>query len=302
MAKLKKMKGCLGENALTFATMVGVITGVVLGVILKSAKEGRYTEREAMYVAYVGKLFLNMLKCVIIPLIIPSLIAAVGSLDLSLSGKVGGRAIAYYMLTTVLAVILGIILVTSIRPGVASNEELENSPTAGKGRNVTTADTLMDLLRNSLPPNIVQATVQQYQTMLIYPGPGVTDDNGIIRNETDRTTWKYKGAWSNSTNILGLVVFSIVTGIAIAMCGEEGEPLLKFFQSVSVVMMKVTTWIIYLAPVGVCFLIAGQIIMMKSFADTFAKLGWYFATVLIGLFVHGGLVLPTIYCKKRKKL
>ena len=95
----------------------------------------------------------------------------------------------------------------------------------------------------------------------------------------------------------GLVVFSIVTGIAIVACGEGGKPLLRFFQSVSVVMMKVTTWIIYLAPVGVCFLIAGQILEMKSFSETFAKLGLYFATVLVGLGVHGCIVLPLLFGK-----
>ena len=60
-----------------------------------------------MYVSYVGKLFLRMLKALILPLIIPSLVAAVGSLDMSISGKVGGRAVGYYMATTVMAVILG---------------------------------------------------------------------------------------------------------------------------------------------------------------------------------------------------
>ena len=75
-----------------------------------------------MYVAYVGKLFLRMLKALILPLIIPSLVAAVGSLDMSISGKVGGRAVAYYMSTTVLAVILGIILVSSIHPGQPGND------------------------------------------------------------------------------------------------------------------------------------------------------------------------------------
>ena len=73
-----------------------------------------------MYIGYVGKLFLRMLKALILPLIIPSLIAAIGQLDMSLSGKVGGRAVAYYMITTVLAVILGIILVTSIQPGYSA--------------------------------------------------------------------------------------------------------------------------------------------------------------------------------------
>merc|ERR1719209_1667614 len=59
-----------------------------------------------MYVKYVGELFLNMLKCVIIPLVIPSLIASIGSMNIALSGKVGLRAIVYYVSTTLLAVVL----------------------------------------------------------------------------------------------------------------------------------------------------------------------------------------------------
>merc|ERR1719244_398659 len=249
-----------------------------------------------MYVSYIGKLFLNMLKCVIIPLIIPSLISAIGSLDLSLSGKVGLRAIVYYLSTTVFAVILGIILVVSIRPGGGADKDDFDGGEQTK-RNVTTADTLMDLVRNCFPPNFIQATVQQYKTELIYPGEvNKTDDRtGAMIYHTDKDTWMFKSAWSSSTNILGLVVFSVVTGIAIAMCGEEGKPLLKFFESVSIVMMKVTTWIIHLAPVGVLFLIAGQLLEMKDIAGEFAKLGIYFVTVLAGLFIHGCIVLPLIY-------
>ena len=112
--------GCMKGNILTIATMVGVICGVVLGILLRTRAEP-WSPREAMYVSYVGKLFLQMLKCVIIPLIIPSLISSVGSLDLNLSGRVGGRAVAYYMITTVLAVILGIILVTTVRPGAGQS-------------------------------------------------------------------------------------------------------------------------------------------------------------------------------------
>lgn len=61
-----------------------------------------------------------------------------------------------------------------------------------------------------------------------------------------------------------------------------------------------TTWIIYLAPVGVLFLIAGQIMAMDDFGDTFARLGWYFCTVLIGLFVHGFIVLPLIFSRAKR--
>jgi len=106
----------------------------------------------------------------------------------------------------------------------------------------------------------------------------------------------------HSSNILGLVVFSIVTGIAIAISGEDGKPLLSFFESVSIVMMRITTWIIHLAPIGVCFLVAGQLLKMKDVGAEFRKLGWYFLVVMLGLGIHGLLVLPLIYTIACRKL
>jgi len=85
-----------------------------------------------------------MLKALILPLIVSSLISAIGSLDLSLSGRIGARAVGYYMTTTIFAVVLGIFLVVAIHPGKIGSEPI-NSKT--QGRNVTTADTLMDLVR-----------------------------------------------------------------------------------------------------------------------------------------------------------
>ena len=81
----KSVKKVLKDNALTLATLAGVLIGIILGVCLRTRDES-YTKREVMYVKFLGTLFLNMLKSIIIPLIIPSLIVAVGSLDLKLSG------------------------------------------------------------------------------------------------------------------------------------------------------------------------------------------------------------------------
>ena len=91
-----------------------------------------------------GDLFLRILKSLILPLIISSMISAVGSLDLSVSGRIGTRAIVYYMTTTVSAVILGIILVLTIHPGEGSDAGIVRG---GSIRHVTTADMLMDLIR-----------------------------------------------------------------------------------------------------------------------------------------------------------
>ena len=145
--------GCLRGNLLTLLTVTGVILGVVLGFVLREAQD-EWTQREVVYVKFVGDLFLRMLKALILPLIVASLVSAIGSLDLNLSGRIGVRAVVYYMLTTVCAVILGIVLVVTIQPGKGGdrNQKLEEQ----EARNVTTPDTLMDLVRyKSLKINFI---------------------------------------------------------------------------------------------------------------------------------------------------
>jgi Na+/H+-dicarboxylate symporter len=140
----QRVKSCLRGNLLTFLTVIGVFGGVILGVILRYSRDGMWTEREVMYVSYFGDIFLQMLKSLILPLIVASIITAIGGLDLSLSGKIGARAIAYYLCTTISAVILGMILVSIMHPGQGNASEIHKS---GTSRNVTTVDTLLDLVR-----------------------------------------------------------------------------------------------------------------------------------------------------------
>merc|ERR1712045_783225 len=97
------------------------------------------------------------------------------------------------------------------------------------------------------------------------------------------------------TNILGLVFFAVFLGVTLAIMEERGKPLLDFFTCLSEAMMTITTWVIYMAPIGVFFLIGGQILEMKDFSVVAGQLGLYFMTVLVGLFVHGFVVLPIIF-------
>jgi Na+/H+-dicarboxylate symporter len=103
-------------------------------------------------------------------------------------------------------------------------------------------------------------------------------------------------------NILGLVFFSVFLGVTLAVMGEKGKPLMEFFTCLSEAMMTITTWVIYMAPVGVFFLIGGQILEMDDFSVVAGQLGKYFMTVLLGLFVHGFIVLPIIYTATTRKL
>ena len=195
------------------ATLGGVLLGVALGMILKASYDQPWSERDAMYVKFIGELFLNMLKGIIIPLIVPALIASIGSLSTKVAGKVGLRAVVYYMTTTVFAVILGITLVLTIKPGAGKKND--NGHT-GPRRNMTTADTMMDLLRNCVPVNVVGATIQQARTELevifIPYSPAITDSffqwpGGVTKSETgaaidpaDKSTWNMNIKTVNNTN------------------------------------------------------------------------------------------------------
>ncbi|CAB3376820.1 Hypothetical predicted protein [Cloeon dipterum] len=276
----------LKENALTIFTVAGVIAGTVLGISLRASREEKWTPREIMYVSYIGDLFLRMLKSLILPLIVASLISAIGSLDLSLSGRIGGRAIFYYLTTTICAVVLGIILVVTIHPGRGDSESIAR---AGTSRNVTTVDTLMDLVRNMFPPNLVQACISQYRTVLKMPPP---NENGTVKSLHE---WEITHEYADGTNILGLVVFSTVMGITLGKMGPKGAPLLGFFSSLSQAMMIITSWVIWVSPIGVLFLIAAKLLEMESFDVIVGQLGMYFMTVLVGIFFHGFVVLPIIF-------
>jgi Na+/H+-dicarboxylate symporter len=139
------------EHLLTILTISAVVLGVIAGIIVRTAgldgDKDKFPVRTVMYVNFIGDIFLRILKSLILPLIVSSLVSAVGSLDISLSKKIGTRAIAYYMLTTVMAVILGIILVTTIRPGGDGLDDKEKSATKQSTRPVTTPDTMLDLVR-----------------------------------------------------------------------------------------------------------------------------------------------------------
>ncbi|KAJ8921827.1 hypothetical protein NQ315_008459 [Exocentrus adspersus] len=268
-----KYWACFKSNLLVILTLCGVFLGIILGVSLRG---NDWTPKQQEYVGYVGDVFLQMLKSLIVPLIVSSLVSAIANLDLSLSGKIARRAVCYYLTTTPMAVVLGMILVVTIKPGKGNVGDWDTDPNGTKS-NANTADTLLDLVKNLFPPNLIEACIFQHRTVSL---------NDTTKSETEII---------QTTNILGLVAASVGIGIALAQLGEETKTLANFFHSLMAVMMKVTTWVIWLSPVGVMFLVAYQILQMKDMGLVLESLGKYFGTVCLGLFIHGFVVLPTIY-------
>lgn len=132
----------------------------------------------------------------------------------------------------------------------------------------------------------MQSALQQYQTVLVPPANNPTADMSL---------WKITGQYTDGMNIMGLVVASIVFGIAISSTRIDSQNLLTVFNELSHTMMRVTGWVIWLSPIGVFFLILSKLMEMDDIAGVFAKLGLYFLTVAGGILFHGFVILPTIF-------
>jgi Na+/H+-dicarboxylate symporter len=105
----------------------------------------RITKEDIKYIDFPGKIFINILKMLILPLIVSSIISSLAQLDAQSSGKMGVRALIYYFGTTILAAIIGIILVSIIRPGLRGGKvEIKAESKSAEGR---TVDTILDLFR-----------------------------------------------------------------------------------------------------------------------------------------------------------
>lgn len=100
---------------------------------------------------------------------------------------------------------------------------------------------------------------------------------------------------SGRINLLGLVGFSVAFGIIISRLGEKGRVLNEFFGAFNEAIMQLVGWVMLYSPFGIFFLIMATVLEMKNVEEMIQSLFWYAITVLIGLGVHGFIVLPAIY-------
>ncbi|KAI6048671.1 excitatory amino acid transporter 3 isoform X1 [Marmota monax] len=293
-------KRFLKNNWLLLSTVAAVVLGIAIGVLVR--EYSKLSNLEKFYFAFPGEILMRMLKLIILPLIISSMITGVAALDSSVSGKIGLRAVVYYFCTTIIAVILGIVLVVSIKPGVT--QKVSEIDRMGSTPEVSTVDAMLDLIRNMFPENLVQACFQQYKTKREEVKPpsdpqrNMTEEpvTTMMSTASENKTKEYRivGMYSDGINVLGLIIFCLVFGLVIGKMGEKGQILVDFFNALSDATMKIVQIIMCYMPLGILFLIAGKIIEVEDW-EIFRKLGLYMATVLSGLAIHSIVILPLIY-------
>uniref|UniRef100_A0A8C7AU39 Amino acid transporter n=1 Tax=Neovison vison TaxID=452646 RepID=A0A8C7AU39_NEOVI len=254
----------LGKNLLLTLTVFGVILGAVCGGLLRLASP--LHPDVVMLIAFPGDILMRMLKMLILPLIISSLITGLSGLDAKASGRLGTRAMVYYMSTTIIAAVLGVILVLAIHPG---NPKLKKQLGPGKKNDeVSSLDAFLDLIRNLFPENLVQACFQQIQTVtkkVLVPPPSDEEGNATnavisLLNETvteapeeAKVVIKKGLEFKDGMNVLGLIGFFIAFGIAMGKMGEQAKLMVEFFNILNEIVMKLVIMIMCAGTLPVTF-------------------------------------------------
>ncbi len=246
--------------------LLGLVLGVAIGLPLNFlAEAGRLDpavpRRAAAIGNEVGTLFLRLLQMVVVPLIMTSLISGVTSIgDLRRLGRVGRITFAFFAISALLALVVGLILVNVIRPGdgvdlAALNEGAGPAPTTAPVAGDTAWQIAWNQIVGMIPRNPIAAAA--------------------------------------AGDMLPIIFFSLFTGVFISLTGSRArDTLTAFFSAAFEVMMRMTMFVIELAPLGVLgFMVYATAGLGLS---VFAALGWYMLTVASGLAFHLFVTLPLL--------
>ena len=193
-----------------------IVTGMLAGIA-----GGWFWGPAMLKISWLGDLFLNSLKMLIVPLILSAVISGIASLgDVRKLGNIGIASLGYYVATTAIAVFIGLVVVNLIQPGAGL--EL----TAGS---------------SELP-----------QKVLGKEAPGMADV--ILSLVSPNLTRE-----AANNNLLPLIVFAILFSAALTTLGDAGKPVISFFEGINDAMMKLVIWIMYFSPLGIFALVATQL-------------------------------------------
>jgi len=242
--------------ALHWKILLGMVLGVIFGFIMSTQSWG--AEFTSDWIKPFGTIFINVLKLIAMPLILASLIKGVSDLkDLSSLSAMGGRTIGTYVVTTVIAVSIGLLVVNVVKPGASITED--------------TRTELLESYAGDAQKRIKAAENQK--------------DAGPLQPLVDLVPSNIMSAASNNRNMLQVIFFAIFFGVGLILIPQEKSRDVKaFFDSLNEVILKMIDLIMLAAPYGVFALLAALIVEAPN-ADLFAALGMYAISVVIGLFL-----------------
>jgi proton glutamate symport protein len=245
--------------ALHWQIILGMVLGVLIGLLMTQFEGGKEIVQD--WIKPFGTIFINSLKLIAVPLILASLIKGVSDLkDISKLSKMGSRTIGLYLVTTVIAVSIGLLLVNVIQPGNSISEE-----------------TRLELVAN-YSGDAAKYSEEAFKQK----------ETGPLQALVDIVPENIFGAASENKNMLQVIFFAIFFGIGLILIPEKkSKSVKKFFDGFNEVILKMIDLIMLAAPFGVFALLAALVVESPSI-DLFKALIWYAFTVVFGLILMIG--------------
>ena len=253
--------------ALHWQILIGMVGGIIFGLVMTGWGGGK--EFVLNWIAPAGTIFVRLLKLIAIPLIIASLIKGIGDLkDISTFSKIGGRTIALYILSTVIAVSIGLVTVNVLQPGNGISKETIDRMTESYASN------------SGVTNKLNEATKQKSSRPLDFFIDMVPDN--------------IFAASSSNGKMLQVIFFVIFFGISLLLIDpKKAAPINEFFDGLNEVILKMVDLIMLIAPYAVFALLA-NVIVTSNDPDLLAALVKYAAAVLLGLGLLIGVYLIAI--------
>jgi Na+/H+-dicarboxylate symporter len=257
--------------ALHWKILLGMLVGVLFALLLTNFDWGASFIGD--WIKPFGTIFISSLKLIAIPLILAALIKGISDLkDISSLSKMGMRTISIYVVTTVIAVSIGLTVVSLIQPGKTINEDTRNE--------------LVEAYGGDADAKLLAAAAQK--------------DAGPLQALIDLVPSNIVSAASSNRNMLQVIFFAVFFGISLILIPQEKAKTVKdFFDGLNEVILKMVDLIMLAAPYGVFALMAALVVEAPS-ADLFAALGMYAISVVFGLLVMVVfyIVLVKVFTKK----
>ena len=280
-------------NWLTYAICMAIIAAIALALI---------RPHWAASLEIGGEVFLRMLKMIVVPLVFTSVMCGVlGMGDVRKLGRPGAAAIGFYVLTTVLAVLVGLIVVNVIQPGKGTVDQAKIDAMESEGRGTPKAKITKSLseatgLTDSEVSGVL-AALPAGQTD--QPKIGTIFKNLVLMLVTDNLFVS-----AAKTQLLPIIVFAIIFAGMLTTMHEDVSSITKLITQANSALMKFVMLLMNFAPIGIFCLVAarfGEAQANGQFLEELAQIGWYFGTVVTGLGIHALITLPLIFYLVRRE-
>ena len=251
------------KSRLTLYILIGMILGIVVGYYVHESYSAETVKSFADNIKLLTTIFLRMVQMIIAPIVFATLVVGIAKLgDMKTVGRVGGKAMLWFITASLISLGLGLILVNIFKPGVGVDINNTDMAAVNDLLEKSKGFSLQKFVEHVVPRSVIEA---------------------MATNE-----------------ILQLVVFSVFFGIALTAVGKKGEPIVNALDSLAHVVLKMVTYVMYLAPLGVFGAMAAAI--AKNGLGILVTFGKYVGEFYLGLAILWGILLLVGYLILKKRL